>query len=105
MGNKVRRFRSVMCTVLLFSDLLVLVNEVTDKARKKPIFFLSAVIPLDICSVEELTEETAKEVPTPRNEEIDNIFLIYQKGQNGFPIILICDSQREKVKWMADILV
>ena len=81
----------------------MLINELIDKVHKKPMYFLSAIVPLDTCSVEELGE-TNKEIPTPRGEDPENVFLIHQKGQNE-PFIIICESQREKVKWMADILV
>lgn len=89
---------------MLFSDILVIVNEVNDKVRKKPVFVLSAVIPLDQCSIEEYLEQREPSIPKPRGCDPEKIFLIIQKGHSN-PQIIVCDSQKDKVKWMADIIV
>lgn len=80
----------------------MLVNELTDKIHKKPIHVLASVIPIEQCIVEDIS--SSSDIPKPRGEDPDNIFLIFKKAHEE-PHIIICDSQKEKVKWMADIMV
>lgn len=89
---------------MLFNDILILVNEIPDKVKKKSVFVLSAVVPLDTCMLEEYSEQNESAIPKPRGVDTDNLFLICQQGQSD-PLIIVCETQKQKVKWMADIFV